>query len=85
MGLVNRIIPKNKGRDFINAIKDKKVYTISDADLSMFYSIANGLLSPLIGPMDEKEFNKVLEEEVIERNGKKYAWTIPISFPNLQR
>ncbi len=81
MGLMNRIIPENKEKDFINSLEDKKVYTISDADLSMFYSIANGLLSPLVGPMDEKAFDKVLNEEVIERNGKKFAWTIPISFP----
>jgi len=81
MGLVNRIIPENKKKDFIDSLKDKKVYPISDSDLSMFYSIADGLLSPLIGPMGEIEFNNVLEEEVIERNGKKLAWTIPISFP----
>ncbi len=81
IGLVNRIIPENKKKSFINSIKDKKVYVISNADLSMFYSIANGLLSPLVGPMDKQEFNKVLNEEVIEKNGKKYGWTIPISFP----
>ena len=57
MGLVNRIVPENKEKDYIDSLKDKKVYTISDADLSMFYSIANGLLSPLVGPMDEKEFD----------------------------
>ncbi len=81
MGLVNRTVPESKKQEFINSLKGMKTYTISDADLSMFYSIANGLLSPLIGPMGEKEFNQVLDEEVIERNGKKYAWTIPISFP----
>ena len=31
--------------------------------------------------MDSKTFNRVLDEQVIENNGKKYAWTIPISFP----
>ena len=81
MGLVSRTIPENQKNEFVTSLQDAKVYTIPDADLSMFYSIANGLLSPLHGPMDEKEFNQVLDEEVIERNGKKYAWTIPISFP----
>ncbi len=81
MGLMNRIVPKNEQNSFIDSLHDKKMYIISDADLSMFYSIANGLLSPLVGPMNKEEFDKVLEEEVIERKGKKYAWTIPISFP----
>jgi len=81
MGLVHRTIPEQKRKKFIDSLKDKKVYTIHDSDLSMFYSIANGLLSPLVGPMSEKEFYHVLDEEIIERNGKNYAWTIPISFP----
>lgn len=31
--------------------------------------------------MDSATFNRVLDEAVIENNGQKYAWTIPISFP----
>jgi sulfate adenylyltransferase len=54
---------------------------LSDADLSSLYRIGDGGLSPLTGPMTEAEWNQVLEEEVIVRNGKKYAWTIPIAFP----
>jgi sulfate adenylyltransferase len=54
---------------------------VSDADLSTLYRIADGGLSPLIGPMVGEEYNRVLEEEVIVRNGKKYAWTIPLAFP----
>ncbi len=54
---------------------------VSDADLSTLYRIADGGLSPLIGPMVQEEYNRVLEEEVIVRNGKKYAWTIPLAFP----
>ncbi|HKD35622.1 MAG TPA: hypothetical protein VKB78_02445, partial [Pirellulales bacterium] len=41
----------------------------------------DGGLSPLSGPMDETVYHRVLEEGVIERNGQKYAWTIPIAFP----
>ncbi len=61
--------------------KYSKTIEISNADLSSFYRIADGGLSPLTGPMTSREWNQVLEEEVIERQGKKYAWTIPIAFP----
>jgi sulfate adenylyltransferase len=54
---------------------------LSDADLSSLYRIGDGGLSPLTGPMVRAEFNQVLDEEVIVRNDKKYAWTIPIAFP----
>jgi sulfate adenylyltransferase len=54
---------------------------ISNADLSSLYRIGDGGLSPLTGPMTQKEWNRVLDEEVIVRDGKKYAWTIPIAFP----
>ena len=54
---------------------------ISDADLSTLYRIADGGLSPLTGPMTKAEYQRVLEEEVVVRNGKKYAWTIPLAFP----
>lgn len=54
---------------------------VSDADLSTLYRIADGGLSPLVGPMVRAEYDRVLDEEVIERDGKKYAWTIPLAFP----
>lgn len=80
-GLINRIIPEMERDAFVEKSLKRKFYTISDADLSMFYRIADGALSPLEGPMNKKEFFQVLDEEVIERNGKKFAWTIPIVFP----
>jgi sulfate adenylyltransferase len=55
--------------------------TVSDADLSTLYRIADGGLSPLTGPMTKNEYVQVMEEEVVVRNGKKYAWTIPLAFP----
>ncbi len=79
-GLINRIIPEFERESFVQKALKSKTYTISDADLSMFYRIADGALSPLEGPMDKDEFYKVLDEEVIERNRKNYAWTIPIAF-----
>jgi len=54
---------------------------LSDADLSTVYRFADGALSPLTGPMDRKTYERVLDESVIEHNGKLYAWTIPIAFP----
>ncbi len=54
---------------------------VSDADLSTLYRIADGGLSPLTGPMTKAEYDRVLDEEVIVRGGKKYAWTIPLAFP----
>ena len=54
---------------------------VSDADLSTLYRIADGALSPLTGPMTKAEYVQVMEEEVVARGGKKYAWTIPLAFP----
>jgi sulfate adenylyltransferase len=58
-----------------------KNIVLSDADLSSLYRIGDGGLSPLTGPMTRAEWDQVLDQEVIVRNGKKYAWTIPIAFP----
>src|SRR6185295_15891801 len=53
----------------------------SDADLSSVYRFGDGALSPLTGPMDQKTYNRVLDESVVEHQGKLYAWTIPLSLP----
>ena len=54
---------------------------VSDADLSTVYRWGDGGLTPLSGPMDSATFNRVLDEAVLEYEGKKYAWTIPLSLP----
>ena len=54
---------------------------VSDADLSTLYRLGDGGLSPLTGPMTREEYDRVLDEEVVVRDGKKYAWTIPLAFP----
>src|SRR6476661_7875089 len=71
--------PANRTRDDIGT--HAKKIPLSDADLSSLYRIGDGGLSPLTGPMTREEWDRVLDEEVIVRNGKKYAWTIPIAFP----
>jgi sulfate adenylyltransferase len=54
---------------------------VSDADLSTVYRLGDGGLSPLVGPMDSAAYHRVLEESVIEHNGRLYAWTIPLALP----
>src|SRR5882672_8502171 len=54
---------------------------VSDADLSTVYRFGDGGLSPLAGPMDETTYHRVLDEQVIEHGGKRYAWTIPLALP----
>src|SRR5207253_1993397 len=54
---------------------------VADSDLSSVYRFGDGGLSPLTGPMDEATYQRVLDECVIERGGRLYAWTIPIALP----
>jgi sulfate adenylyltransferase len=76
-----RTVPANEIENFkAEAAKLPKV-PVSQADLSTIYRIADGTLSPLTGPMNRKVYDRVLDEAVIEHNGKLYAWTIPLAFP----
>ena len=79
--MVNRIVPPSERGEFLKRIRNLKPYRLSKGDLSVFYRIADGTLSPLEGPMGEGEFYRVLEEESIEREGERLAWTIPLAFP----
>ncbi|MCC6681801.1 MAG: sulfate adenylyltransferase [Phycisphaeraceae bacterium] len=54
---------------------------VSAADLSTVYRIADGTLSPLEGPMNQREYEHVLDTHTISRNGKTLAWAIPLAFP----
>ena len=76
--LINRIIPEVERESFIERALKHKIYTISNADVSVFYRIADGALSPLEGPMGRDEFITVLEKEIIIRDNKENAWTIPM-------
>jgi sulfate adenylyltransferase len=78
---VDRTVPAAEIADFARHAATLKKIAVSDADLSSHYRFGDGGLSPLTGPMDAAAFNRVLDEEVIVHNGKKYAWTIPIGFP----
>ena len=54
---------------------------VSDADLSTVYRFGDGGLSPLTGPMDAATYYRVLDEMVIQRDGRPFAWSIPLSLP----
>src|SRR5579884_1812670 len=78
---VDRTVPAAEAESFRAALAGKPRLTVSDADLSTLYRLGDGGLSPLTGPMDRQTWDRVLDEEVIVRDGKKYAWTIPLAFP----
>ncbi len=78
---VSRNVPPEEAAEFRARTAALPRVPVSDADLSTLYRLGDGGLSPLTGPMDGETFRRVLDEEVIVRDGKKYAWTIPLSFP----
>src|SRR2546422_10592458 len=78
---VNRTLPAEEVADFRGQTAWLRRVPVSDADLSSLYRLGDGGLSPLTGPMDRETFDRVLGDEVIVRDGKAYAWPIPISFP----
>ena len=85
---VSRTVPAAEAAGFLRAnnfggrsADDLPRVVVSAADLSTLYRIGDGGLSPLTGPMTREEYDRVLDEEVIVRGGKKYAWTIPLALP----
>ena len=55
--------------------------SVNEVDATTLYRIADGTLSPLTGPMGAEDYANVLERKAIERDGKQWAWTIPIILP----
>jgi sulfate adenylyltransferase len=78
---VCRTVPADEVAAFNAEAAQLAKVPVSDADLSTVYRWGDGALSPTTGPMDSATFNRVLDESVIEHNGKLYAWTIPLSLP----
>jgi sulfate adenylyltransferase len=78
---VCRTVPTESVEEFLAKAKKLPQVSVSDADLSTVYRLGDGGLSPLTGPMDLAAYDRVLEESVIEHNGKKYAWAIPLALP----
>jgi len=54
---------------------------VTEVDLTTLYRIADGTLSPLTGPMTKADYDSVLASKCIPRDGKNWAWTIPIILP----
>ncbi len=79
--LVNRVLPFSKRKALLAEASDMPRIAVTDADLSAVYRFADGTLSPLNGPMDESDWNHVLEHKSIVRGGTAYAWTIPMALP----
>lgn len=76
-----RTVPAEQIDAFLAEAQRLVKVPVSDADLSTVYRFGDGGLSPLVGPMDAATYDRVLDEAVIEHNGQKYAWTIPLSLP----
>jgi len=79
--LVDRTVPAAGIDDFKAQAAKLPKLPVSDADLSTVYRFADGALSPLVGPMNRAAYERVLDESVIEHQGKLFAWTIPLSLP----
>lgn len=78
---IDRTVPAPGLPDFLAEAERLPQLPVSDADLSTVYRFGDGVLSPLTGPMDRETYDRVLEESVIEREGQKYVWTIPLALP----
>jgi len=74
---VCRTVPADAIPEFLAHAKTLTQVPVSDADLSDRVSLGDGGLSPLEGPLDAAAYDRVLDESVIERDGRLYAWTIP--------
>ncbi len=75
------MVPADEVESFRADASERLRLRVSTADLSTVYRLGDGTLSPLVGPMNEDVFNRVLDEKVIESNESLYAWTIPLSLP----
>ncbi len=78
---IDRRVPLSERKSFLKEAEGLPEIRVSNADLSTVYRIADGALSPLEGPMAEGLWHAVLEEKSIVRDGRRYAWTIPLSLP----
>ena len=78
---IDRVLPLSKKKSLVNEAASMPKIRVTDADLSAVYRFGDGTLSPLEGPMNADDYKSVLETQTIVRNGKAYAWTIPMALP----
>ena len=79
--LVDRIVPLNEKTSFLEKAEGLPSIRVSTADRSTVHRIADGALSPLIGPMKKEAYDLALAEKVVLSEGGRYAWAIPIALP----
>ncbi|MCZ6463703.1 MAG: sulfate adenylyltransferase [Proteobacteria bacterium] len=78
---VDRIVPLKHRAALLAEAAGLPRIAVSKADLSTVHRLADGALSPLEGPMGEEVWHRVLDEKCMVNDGRRYAWTIPLSFP----
>ncbi len=78
---VDRRVSFKERKRFLAATEKLPSLRVTRADLSTVYRLADGALSPLAGPMGSEAWHRVLDEEAILHEGRRYAWTIPLSLP----
>jgi sulfate adenylyltransferase len=76
---VDRVVPLSQRSALRREASSLPSIRVTRADLSTVHRIADGTLSPLEGPMGAAAWHRVLDEGVIERAGRRYAWGIPLA------
>ncbi len=79
--LVNRTVDADRAEQLRTKAAELTKVPVSAADVSTVFRIGDGTLSPLVGPMNQDVYQRVLDQKNIEANGKKLAWTIPLALP----
>jgi sulfate adenylyltransferase len=78
---VDRVVPLSERSKLVAEAAKLPSIALTRADLSTVHRLADGTLSPLEGPMGRDAWHRVLDDGVIVREGKRYAWGIPLSLP----
>jgi sulfate adenylyltransferase len=78
---VDRVVPLKERARLLAEAERLPAIRVLRADVSTVHRMADGTLSPLEGPMKAQEWHRVLDEGVIERDRRRYAWGIPLSLP----
>lgn len=78
---VDRVLPLSRRKALQSEAASMPKIAVTSADLATVYRIADGTLSPLVGPMTKEEWDRVLDEKCVLSNGARYAWAIPLALP----
>lgn len=78
---VDRVLKLSRRKSLLAEAGDMPSIQVNEADLATVQRLADGTLSPLTGPMTREQYELVLTDQVIVRDGTRYAWTIPIALP----